>query len=362
MASDILQSAGLPINYGAIVPSVAPGSPADVAGIRGISQNQTTGHYMLGDIIKGIDGVTVKSSDDLFNYLNSKSVGDTVNLQVIGSNGIIRDTSVTLTEMPSTFENSLTSGNTTSINNGGNVTLTQNSTSNGASAASWNSYTNSTYGISLLYPPNWIPIPVGQPNGTNNTIFDIMHFAPPISEDPAADTTFEVGIDNTTRKTTPTLDEYVHTWINNYRTAANVTEFKVTSASTNNVTIGGYPGYLLYYTEQLRSDPSPRTYLEAGTIAQNKIYYIVINSDLSELQFRTLLLPQAIQMIKSFQIISPNTSSSTQQSPLLSSNVQSHNNNGTNYLFVKKWGSYGTADGQFNGSSSVALDLQEMCM
>ena len=308
MASQVLQYFGLPINYGAIVPSVASGSPADAAGIRGISQNQTTGQYMLDNIIKGIDGVTVKSSDDLFNYLNSKSAGDTVTLQVIGRDGVIRDTSATLTEMPTTFENSLTSTNTTSTNSAGNVTLTQNSASNGASVVGWHSYTNSTYGISLLYPPNWILTAVSQPSGTNNTAFDIMHFSPPISQDPAADTTFGVGIDNSTRKVTPSLDQYTYDTINNYRSAANVTDFKVIKADTN-VTIAGHPGYLLYYTRQLRSDQSPRTYLEVGTIAGGKIYYLSINSDLLDQQFRNVLLPQVVQMIKSFKIVSPNTSS-----------------------------------------------------
>jgi hypothetical protein len=184
--------------------------------------------------------------------------------------------------------------------------------------ASWHSYTNSTYGVSLLYPPDWIQSPVGQPSGTNNTSFEIMHFEPPIAQDPSAGTVFGVGIDNITRKVTPSLDQYTYDTINSYRSAANVTDFKVIKAATN-VTIGGYPGYFLYYTEQLRSDPSPRTYLEVGTIAGGKIYYLAINSAVSDKQFATVLLPQVIQMIKSFKILQP-TSGIQQQQQIQSGN------------------------------------------
>src|SRR5689334_3675972 len=44
--------------------------------------------------------------------------------------------------------------------------LTSNDTINGVTAR-WHSYTNSTYGVSLLYPPDWILSQVSQPNGTN---------------------------------------------------------------------------------------------------------------------------------------------------------------------------------------------------
>lgn len=140
---------------------------------------------------------------------------------------------------------------------------------------------------------------MSQPNGTNNTNFEIMDFAPPISQDPTANTILGVGIDNTTRNVTPTLEQYLHDEINGYRSAANVTDFKVIKVGTN-VTVGGHPGYLLYFTEKLRNEPTPRTYVESGTIAGNTIYYLSINSAVSDKQFTTVLLPQAIQIIKSF--------------------------------------------------------------
>ena len=137
---------------------------------------------------------------------------------------------------------------------------------------------------------------MSQPNGTNNTAYEIMNLAPPISQDQNASTTFAVGIDNITRRVTPTLDQYLLDVINNYRSNTNVTDFKVIKAGTN-VTIGGEPGYVLYYAEKLRSEPS-RTYLEAGTIVGDTIYYLTIGSAVSDKQFTTVLLPQVMQIIK----------------------------------------------------------------
>ncbi len=195
-------------------------------------------------------------------------------------------------------------------------TTQQSSPPNNSSAVppSWHSYTNSTYGIALRYPPDWILSPLSQPNGTNNTNFEIMDFAPPISQDPTANTILGVGIDNTTRNVTPTLEQYLHDEINGYRSAANVTDFKVIKVGTN-VTVGGHPGYLLYFTEKLRNEPTPRTYVESGTIAGNTIYYLSINSAVSDKQFTTVLLPQAIQIIKSFHILQPAAAMQQQATP-----------------------------------------------
>src|SRR6478752_7464969 len=103
-------------------------------------------------------------------------------------------------------------------------------------------YTQILHGVTLRYPPGWILTPTSQPKGTNNTFFAIVEFYPPISQDPTANTWFDIGIDNTTRKATPTLDEYLHNEIISYRSAANLTDFKVINAATN-VTVAGHPGY-----------------------------------------------------------------------------------------------------------------------
>src|SRR5690349_5236907 len=94
-------------------------------------------------------------------------------------------------------------------------------------------YTNSTYGISIQYPSDWILTPLSQPLGTNNTFFGIIEFVPPISQDPNADTYAVVWIDNITRRVTPTLDGYTYNEINAFRANANVTDLKVVKAGTN---------------------------------------------------------------------------------------------------------------------------------
>ena len=117
---------------------------------------------------------------------------------------------------------------------------------------------------------------------------------------------------STTRQSTPSLNQYAYDTTNSYRSAANVTDFKVIKAGTN-ITMGGHPGYILYYTKKVQSDPAPRTYLEAGTIVDDTIYYIQVGSAMSEKQFTDTILPQVMQIIKSFRILHPISLQSEQQ-------------------------------------------------
>jgi S1-C subfamily serine protease len=81
---DMAQNAGLPRNYkGVVVGSVQPNSPADKAGLQGTPQDQPSNGQRLGDIIIGIDGHSLRSIDDLINYIDvHKSVGNNVMLTV----------------------------------------------------------------------------------------------------------------------------------------------------------------------------------------------------------------------------------------------------------------------------------------
>ena len=69
---------GLSVESGVLVGSVEPGSGADAAGLRGGS-----GRTTVGDVIVKIDSVEVKVFSDVANYLDTKQVGDTVNLTVV---------------------------------------------------------------------------------------------------------------------------------------------------------------------------------------------------------------------------------------------------------------------------------------
>ena len=81
---DIAQSAGLTRNYkGVVVASVQSGSPAEKAGLKGVTQNDVSNTQQIGDIITGIDGHPLRSIDDLINYVDlHKSVGDNIMLTV----------------------------------------------------------------------------------------------------------------------------------------------------------------------------------------------------------------------------------------------------------------------------------------
>jgi len=89
MTSSIAQYAGLGINTGILVSSVQRGSSAERGGIKGGTKavqygsrwNPTT-IYLGGDIIIGIDGITIRTYADYTSALESKRPGDTVTVTV----------------------------------------------------------------------------------------------------------------------------------------------------------------------------------------------------------------------------------------------------------------------------------------
>jgi S1-C subfamily serine protease len=74
---------GLPGN-GAIVSEVTPGGPAEKAGIRGGDEKDIEGIPVpIGDVITGIEGETVSSSEDVIEVVNEVKPGDTLLLTVV---------------------------------------------------------------------------------------------------------------------------------------------------------------------------------------------------------------------------------------------------------------------------------------
>src|SRR5919197_360653 len=84
ISPDLIKAAGLPANYkGVIVGSVQPGSPAEKAGLNGLTQDDDSGTTHMGDIITAVDGHSTRQIDDIISYIDSyKNVGDNVNLSV----------------------------------------------------------------------------------------------------------------------------------------------------------------------------------------------------------------------------------------------------------------------------------------
>jgi S1-C subfamily serine protease len=89
VSQSIAQRYNLPVDAGAYVTRVVPGSPADKAGIK------------AGDIIVGIDGKPVKSMDDVLGGVRTHHVGEKVSITYY-SGGSKKTVELTLAEKPST--------------------------------------------------------------------------------------------------------------------------------------------------------------------------------------------------------------------------------------------------------------------
>ena len=82
----IARAMNLTQDTGFLVVDVIAGGPADKAGIRGgyvLADINGTEIEIGGDVIIGIDNTTVSSIDDILSYLDTKNVGDTVQLNVL---------------------------------------------------------------------------------------------------------------------------------------------------------------------------------------------------------------------------------------------------------------------------------------
>ena len=89
ISPDVAKAAGLPANYkGVLVGSVQAGSPAEKAGLRGLTQDDN-GATNIGDIITAVDGHPVRQIDDIINYIESnKNVGDNIELTINRDGGV----------------------------------------------------------------------------------------------------------------------------------------------------------------------------------------------------------------------------------------------------------------------------------
>jgi serine protease Do len=79
---------GLPVDSGALVVDVAPGGPADQAGID------------PGDVIVGIGGQDVATSADIRELVTERDPGEEVEIQVVGADGAAAGIEVTLGSRP----------------------------------------------------------------------------------------------------------------------------------------------------------------------------------------------------------------------------------------------------------------------
>jgi len=97
----MVNALGLKQYTGAYVTSVAPGGPADQAGIKaGADRTNIPGIFGGGDLITGIDGKNIRSFDELLAYLiTSKGPGDVITLTILRGDETL-DIPITLGRRP----------------------------------------------------------------------------------------------------------------------------------------------------------------------------------------------------------------------------------------------------------------------
>ncbi|MDD5289497.1 MAG: PDZ domain-containing protein, partial [Dehalococcoidales bacterium] len=89
----------LSVNQGVYVVTVVADSPAEKAGLKAGGANNDGTLASGGDVITTVDGKSVTRVEDLSAYLNTKQVGDNVNLTVL-RNGQNTTVQVTLAAWP----------------------------------------------------------------------------------------------------------------------------------------------------------------------------------------------------------------------------------------------------------------------
>ena len=84
---------------GVIIQAVVPGGPAARAGLVGMTR-APDGGWLLGDVLVNIDGTPLTRSDDLFEILDKRKIGDEVTLEVVNQ-GRSRTVKLSLEASPS---------------------------------------------------------------------------------------------------------------------------------------------------------------------------------------------------------------------------------------------------------------------
>ncbi len=93
----------LPVQSGAMIASVLPGSPAEQAGLHGGRTKMLIGNtivYAGGDIIVGVDGRKIESASEIVEYVEKKHPGDVISLEIVTPDGGRSTVEVTLGERP----------------------------------------------------------------------------------------------------------------------------------------------------------------------------------------------------------------------------------------------------------------------
>lgn len=102
-----LKDLNLPADHGALVQSVAPGGPADRAGIRAGDLSATLDNHPIqlgGDIITKVAGKDIRTSNDLQAAVADRKSGEKVKIELVRA-GKVKTVEVTLGQRPNTATN-----------------------------------------------------------------------------------------------------------------------------------------------------------------------------------------------------------------------------------------------------------------
>ena len=94
-----IEDLNLPVDHGALVQDVAPGSPAQKAGLRAGKTETDSGLRIGGDLIVKVDGVEIQDPPDVAAAISDNKPGDQVQVQFYRGNKL-RTVTLTLGERP----------------------------------------------------------------------------------------------------------------------------------------------------------------------------------------------------------------------------------------------------------------------
>ncbi|HLY16971.1 MAG TPA: trypsin-like peptidase domain-containing protein [Bryobacteraceae bacterium] len=102
VSGDVADDLGLPNEGGLLIQQLEAGSPAQEAGLHGMTRRAIVGVYQVGiggDFIVAVDGQPIENAETLQRVLNRKRVGDTLALTIF-RNGKTQQVRVKLGEAP----------------------------------------------------------------------------------------------------------------------------------------------------------------------------------------------------------------------------------------------------------------------